>query len=220
MTVPRFIRALQARLSGPLPGREAQERMAPVPRSSLPQRRPEEEAVPSAVLILLFEKDSEWFFVLTERTTRVEHHQGQVSLPGGAQEKGESSEQTALRETEEELGIPPEGISIIGELSPLFIAASGFRVHPVVGWSDGEPEITPDPVEVGSVHFASVAQLMDRATIRREVRQIRGKKVDVPFFQFDTVQVWGATAVILAEFREVLMSSEAKSRRLLSGRMK
>ncbi|MFQ6615156.1 MAG: NUDIX hydrolase [Fidelibacterota bacterium] len=184
--------------------------MAPVPRSSLPERPPEDKATPSAVLILLFRKGPGWFFILTERSSQVEHHQRQVSLPGGARETGESSEETALRETEEELGVPRERVSVLGRLTPLLIPVSGFRVYPFVGWSPEELDLTPDPVEVRSVHFASVAQLVNETSIRHEVRTIRGKRVEVPFFQFDTVQVWGATALILGEFREVLMRARQK----------
>lgn len=178
--------------------------MAPVPRSPMPEGTQENDATPSAVLILLFRRDSGWYFILTERSGDVEHHRGQISLPGGAREGQESSEETALRETEEELGIARDTISVVGRLSPIFIPVSGFRVRPVVGWSTGELDLSPDPVEVRSVHFASVAQLLDEGSIRREIREIRGRKVEVPFFQFDGVQVWGATATILGEFREVL----------------
>lgn len=207
MIPPHFIQALKVQLSSSLPGEKARQNMAPVPRTAMPESRPEEEATPSAVLILLFRRDSGWFFILTERSRDVEHHRGQVSLPGGAQEPGESGEETALRETDEELGIPAERVSVLGQLTPLFIPASGFRVYPVVGWSPEELDLTPDPVEVQSVHFASVAQLLDEASIRHEVREIRGTEVQVPYFEFESVQVWGATAVILSEFREVLMKA-------------
>ncbi|MFQ6673242.1 MAG: NUDIX hydrolase [Fidelibacterota bacterium] len=211
MKTPQLVRFLEKQLAGPLPGAEAQEKMAPVPRTVPSYSRPEEAAIPSAVLILMFPSEDRWFFVLTERSSDVEHHQGQVSLPGGAQEGGESLQQTALRETEEELGIDSQGVTVLGKLTPLFIPVSGFRVHPFVGWAHGELEMHPDPVEVRSVHFAPVDQLLDEGLVTRETREIGGIEIDVPYFQFDTVKVWGATAIILSEFREIIVQASEKS---------
>ena len=199
-----FIRLLRKRLAGKLPGVVAQEKLAPVPRAVSPYGRPEDAAVPSSVLILLFPAGETVSFILTERTSWVEHHQRQVSLPGGGQEEGESLQETALRETREELGIDVERISVLGKLTSLFIPVSGFRVHPFVGWLPQKPEMSPDPTEVKSVHVISVDQLLDKAAVKRETRALRGQEVDVPYFYFDGLKVWGATASILSEFREIV----------------
>lgn len=206
MLIPGLIEALGKKLQWALPGIEAQKKMAPVPRSIPPFAATEKNATPSAVLILLFPKNDSWSFILTERSSQVEHHQGQVSLPGGAQEDGESLQETALRETEEELGIDIENVSVLGPLTPLFIPMSGFIVHPFVGWTKSQPEIQPDPVEVIAVPIVSIDQLLAPENIKREKRKHRGIEVDIPFFDFEKAKVWGATAMILSEFREILHS--------------
>jgi len=206
---PPFIQAIKKQLHKDLPGFFAQQKMIPVPRTIPSFSKTEDEATPSAVLILLFPVDNRWFIILTERSAQVEHHQKQISLPGGAQENGESLEETALRETEEELGINNiEKIFILGSLTPLFIPLSGYIVHPFVGWIDFQPVLHPDPVEVESVPVVSTDQLLDPKNIKREQWILHGIDVDVPFFDFDRKKVWGATAMILSEFREILFRAQ------------
>ena len=175
--------------------------MAPEPRTVPPLMKSEDEAIPSAVLILLFRDGGEWSFFLTERSKSVEYHPGQLSLPGGAQEKDESLETTALRETEEEIGIESEAVTLLGELTTLFIPVSGFRVHPFVGWSNEPFETTIDQTEVSALHTITVSALLDESLTNRERRTIRGVEVDVPYFYFGELKVWGATAAILSESR-------------------
>lgn len=200
---PPFIDELETRLALPLPGAPAQARMAPQPRTVPPRMKTEEEAIPSAVLILLFRKDGDWSFFLTERSDSVEYHPGQLSLPGGAQENGEPLETTALRETEEEIGVPPGAVNLLGELTTLFIPVSGFRVHPFVGWSNGELETAIDETEVAALHAIEMSALLDDSLVGREMRTIRGVEVDVPYFHFRELKVWGATAAILSECKDV-----------------
>ncbi len=198
-----FIEELRSRLALPLPGVTAQARMAPQPRTVPPLMKTEEEAVPSAVLILLFRKDGNWSFFLTERSHSVEYHPGQLSLPGGAQEDDEPLETTALRETEEEIGVSPGVVTLLGELTTLFIPVSGFRVHPFVGWSNGELETAIDETEVAALHAIEMSALLNDSLVGRELRTIRGVDVDVPFFHFGELKVWGATAAILSECKDV-----------------
>ncbi len=198
-----FIEELRSRLALPLPGVTAQARMAPQPRTVPPLMKTEEEAVPSAVLILLFRKDGNWSFFLTERSHSVEYHPGQLSLPGGAQEDDEPLETTALRETEEEIGVSPGVVTLLGGLTTLFIPVSGFRVHPFVGWSNGELETAIDETEVAALHAIEMSALLNDSLVGRELRTIRGVDVDVPFFHFGELKVWGATAAILSECKDV-----------------
>ena len=198
-----FIEELRSRLALPLPGVTAQARMAPQPRTVPPLMKTEEEAVPSAVLILLFRKDGNWSFFLTERSHSVEYHPGQLSLPGGAQEDDEPLETTALRETEEEIGVSPGVVTLLGELTTLFIPVSGFRVHPFVGWSNGELETAIDETEVAALHAIEISALLDDSVVGREMRTIRGVEVAVPYFRFGELKVWGATAAILSECKDV-----------------
>ena len=192
------------RLQELLPGLEAQIRMAPSKRFAVPD--PPDPLLPAAVLILLFPEDNSWRFFLTERTHGVEHHQGQISLPGGAREKDESLEEAAIRETQEEMGIS-ETPEIIGQLSKLHIPVSGFEVSPFVGWLLARPEVEPNNVEVARVHEVTLADFLATECHKWEKRTFRSIEIDVPYFELDGVKVWGATAMILSEFRQVLQEA-------------
>ena len=113
-----------------LPGKSSHEEMMIRPKQKFLKN---EKNFRAAVLILLYPLKNNWYFYLTKRTNTVEHHKGQISLPGGMLEKGELSQNAAIRETYEELGIKPQGINIIGQLTPLHIPISGFNVFPFVG---------------------------------------------------------------------------------------
>ena len=200
---PSFINELGLHLSNTLPGVMAQVKMTPGPPYIPPLARNEGDAMPSAVLMLLFEEEKNWSFFLMERSNNVEYHRGQISLPGGSQEKGENLERTALREANEEIGIVPASVNMLGEITPLFIPASGFRVHPFVGWSEMVPKVTIDSNEVAELHKVKVENLLDDSRIKQEQREIRGFNVNVPYFHLNQLKVWGATAAILSECKDI-----------------
>lgn len=204
MDTQSFIIPLKQRLSLDLPGKPAQQRFLANPRTTVTFPNRENESIPSAVLILLFPKDDDMHFFLTERTHTVEFHKGQISLPGGAQEKNESLEATALRETYEEIGVHPDKVEIVGSLTPLFTPVTGFMIHPFISYTSHEPDTAVQESEVASVHTVSVNELLNIESEKREERIIRNMEVDVPYFQFNTVQVWGVTSMILSEFKTVL----------------
>ncbi|MGE5139187.1 MAG: NUDIX hydrolase [Rudaea sp.] len=197
---------LKRAAAGPRAGTVAQERMIPNPRrrdtAALPPGQSQKEA---AVLVLVFESSGEFRFVLTLRTETVATHKGQVSLPGGTRHPGEPLEQTALRETGEELGIDPSGIELLGgPLTPLYIPVSGFWVTPYVGlWRD-EPVFRAAPAEVIEVIEPRLSDLVDDNLVQVEDWEIRGVKTKVPFFYLSGHKVWGATAMMLGEFAEML----------------
>jgi 8-oxo-dGTP pyrophosphatase MutT (NUDIX family) len=122
-------------------------------------------------------------------------------------ESEENFEHAALRETWEELGIPPERIRIIGALTPLYIPPSNFCVYPVVGVADVPLGFTPHPDEVTEVIEVPLRHLLSPDQVRRELWTIHGDKVDVPFYSFGRHKIWGATAMVLAEFLEILESA-------------
>lgn len=188
--------------------------MAPNPRNIPPFLKPEHKAIPSAVLILLFENLGQYSFFLTKRSYDVEHHRGQISLPGGAQERDESLERTALRETEEEIGISASSINILGSLTPLFIPASGFRVTPFVGCCRYRVKTDVDKNEVASLHVVRVEELLNNYAVGWEKRTIRSIEVDVPFFTFDRLKVWGATASILSECKDIFVDCYEMEKKL------
>ena len=197
MTIDDVRRAMQR----PLLGLEAQARMAP------PYRRDQIEVMlnPPAckhagVLILLYPLDGRLCFPLTRRPDSVEYHKGQISLPGGSQENGESLRQTALREAQEEVGVDAATIEVIGPLSRLYVPPSNFCIQPFVGFVAQRPNFEIEAVEVAELIEAPLDALLDPATVRVEDWELRGGIWPIPFYQFGPHKVWGATAMILAEF--------------------
>ncbi|MFC2161537.1 NUDIX hydrolase [Acidobacteriota bacterium] len=202
-----FFSMLKKSLDTPLPGLAAQLNMVPDPR---PGNKVYTEVLESCkkagVLVLLYPKGSRVFVVLTKRTDFLELHQAQISFPGGRQEKGETIEQTTLRETHEELGILPSVIQILGQLTPLYIPPTNYCIYPVVAWINEQPQFIPSPFEVAEVLEIPLSYLADPNTIQREIWTLYGKDVDVPFYFFEDNKIWGATAMVLAEFLAILKS--------------
>lgn len=176
-------------------------RMVPRPRVMRRPKKLNGEPRFAGVMLLLYPCDSGLSFFLTRRTNTVAHHKGQISLPGGAQEPGETLVQAALRETCEELSIcVADQIQVIGRLTPLYVSVSDFEIHPIVGYLPDRPETEPYPVEVAEVLEMSLAKLLDDSIKSREDWNIQGFDLDVPFYRLDGHAVWGATAIILSEF--------------------
>lgn len=167
------------------------------------QLEPPPQAVPrpAAALLLLYPQGGELHLPLTVRSSRLPTHRGQVSLPGGSTDPDDTGPaHTALREAEEELGIPPDSVEVLGALSSFYIPPSGFMLTPIVGISAGAPELRPHPGEVDLVFSATLRQLLDPATIVTEEWELRGERMQVPFFALGGQKVWGATAIVLSEF--------------------
>jgi 8-oxo-dGTP pyrophosphatase MutT (NUDIX family) len=183
-------------------------RMAPPARSWDRQPGLPGSPKPAGVLLLLYPLEGVLSFVLTRRTENVATHKGQISLPGGAQETGETSSQTSLRETWEEIGVHLDDSCLIGSLTPLYVSASDFTIHPFVGYVSQRPAFTPDPVEVAGIIEIPLALLLDDSIKAVECWFLRGEERDVPLYRMYGQGIWGATAVILSELewrlREVL----------------
>lgn len=202
--IETLIEKLQISYQDNLPGKTAQNMMLAKPRVDVKFPNSVEHAIPSAVLILLYPHKNDIYFILTERTDEVEHHKGQISLPGGSWENGEHLYETALRETEEEIGIPADKTKIICKLTPLFVKMTGYMIHPFVGYLTKKPNIVPHSGEVNNVSTVSISELIDPVNQFTELWNIRKIPVDVPFFKFGKYKVWGATAMILSEFQHCL----------------
>ena len=188
-------------LQGQKPGFEAQRMMLPQPRPGTRFMHDVEDACYKAgVLILLYPVDGEVYLALTRRTESVDSHRGQISLPGGRKESDESLIEAALRETEEELGIGAKGLTVIGELTPLYIPPSQYCIYPTIAVADSRPVFRPSPEEVAELIELPLSHLLDDGNIVREEWTIRGMRVDVPFYHFQEYKIWGATAMVLAEF--------------------
>ena len=189
------------RLAQPLPGAGAHRRFAPLPTRE--GWRPDDvpaHARRAAALILLYPGAAGPMMPLTVRHSDLPHHPGQVSLPGGGVDPDESAEQAALRETQEEIGVPPESVRILGALSTLWVVVSNFVVQPFVGVTDARPHFQIAPREVEALVEMPLRDLHDIRRMGWERRTRDGLTVDYPFFDLEQHQVWGATAMILGEF--------------------
>ena len=186
-------------LQRPLPGPDAQARMAPQPRGGWPAGPDAAGLRHAAGLLLLFPIDDRPHLVLTVRSATV-RHAGQVSLPGGVIEPGESVEDAALREAHEEVGCETDTLRLLGRLTPLDIAVSGFRLHPVLAASDLRPVLTPSDHEVARILEIPVDTLLSPSIRTRRPMPRGALTMDVPVFETGGVAIWGATAMVLAEF--------------------
>jgi 8-oxo-dGTP pyrophosphatase MutT (NUDIX family) len=198
-------RLLRDRLSGTLPGVEAQLRFAPVPaHAGWRAGHFPPDARTAAALLLLYPAPAGPALALTVRSRGLTRHAGQISLPGGATEAGETLAQAALREASEEIGVDPASVRILGELTPVHVLVSGFTLHPVVGVTDGRPDFRAAPAEVEAILEISLDDLRDASRIRQGTRVREGVVVEYPYFDVLGHQVWGATAMVLGEFICVL----------------
>ncbi|HTP10194.1 MAG TPA: CoA pyrophosphatase [Anaerolineae bacterium] len=195
---------IRAALKKPLPGIAAQIKLAPEYRMEGLRATPPDDARPAGVLILLYPHNGVWHFPLMRRVEDGLVHGGQISLPGGSQEAGESLQATALREACEEIGAACTAIDVLGQLSTIYIPPSNFLVTPTVGCVEQRPDFRCDPREVAELIEVPLSRLFDRDVLKREPWALRGVTVDVPFYQIGPHKVWGATAMILSEFSMLL----------------
>jgi len=203
-----FIEKLQAQLAKPLPGKKAQFKMAPYERILKAFAfKFVSKPIKSAVLALFYEKDNAIYLVLILRKKYHGIHSGQVSFPGGKQDQEDKDlEYTALRETEEEIGIKKEDIRLVGQLTDLYIPPSNYLVQPYVGYLEQAPLFKPEPKEVEEVIEAPLALLMDDGIIGKKKIKVsaRNLKIKYPYFDVKGHTVWGATAMMLNELKEII----------------
>ncbi|HVH57244.1 MAG TPA: CoA pyrophosphatase [Vicinamibacterales bacterium] len=194
-------RSLRVKLAETLPGVEAQMRFAPiVPRSGWRPGHYPEDARVAAALMLIYPGERGPSLPLTVRASGLARHAGQISLPGGAADLGETLAETAVREAQEEIGIDPASVDVLGELTPVWVLVSGFTLHPVVAVTHERPAFVPATGEVAEILEVSLEDLRDASRIRRGTRVREGVAVEYPYFDLLGHQVWGATAMILGEF--------------------
>lgn len=177
--------------------------MAPLQRRDWPPGFPPEQARHAAGLLLLFPVADRPHIVATLRADTLGRHGGQVSLPGGVVEPGESVEQAALRESHEEVGLGADAVRSLARLTPVDIPVSGFRLYPVIGVVDERPVLTPADGEVARILEIPVEMLFPGTIAWRSIKR-DGRTLDFPAFLVDSAEIWGATAMILAEFLVLL----------------
>jgi 8-oxo-dGTP pyrophosphatase MutT (NUDIX family) len=187
--------------------RAAQLKMSPQPRPLV--RTADGEPRRAATLMLLYPIEEQLHFALTRRHDNLAYHAGQISLPGGSQDPGETYQETALRETCEEIGVC-EGIEILGALTDVYIPPSDFLVFPFVGCLPQRPEWRLITSEVTEIIECPLEVLLDHSLKGREDTDFKGLIVNIAWYQVNGYRVWGATAVMLSEMegrlRHVLTS--------------
>ncbi len=206
MNMLELVEKLQARLKGELPGTKAHELLRATPvGTTLPKFEHNVPPKPGSVLILLYPESNEVYFPLIKRPDYLGAHSGQVSLPGGKAEAGETVFDTALREAHEEIGIHPSQVTILGTLSEFFVIPSNFLVTPVIGVAQGKPIWVPDNHEVARVLHGRLENLLKENAVRTQEIIAAGRyRMLAPHFEVEGEIVWGATAMMLNEFRWII----------------
>lgn len=198
----RFYRYLKYLKPSQLPGRSAQMHMSPTPLDPdfvLP-RNPSDTASPSSVIIPVYaDQDQKLHVVLTLRSDHI-RHAGQISFPGGRQEKRETLKEAALRELHEEVGIPGNILKTAGPITPLYLHRTDNQITPFVGFMDERPKFTLNPNEVTEIVTAELDSLLSNEKRKTERWDLPQTSFKVPFWDIHDVPLWGATAMIMSEF--------------------
>jgi 8-oxo-dGTP pyrophosphatase MutT (NUDIX family) len=204
-----FTLLLAQRIAIGMPGIDAQLLMAPMHRiNDIRAGLKSKDSIKSSVLILLYPINNSIKTVVMLRPSYNGVHGGQISLPGGKWEPTDNDLGiTALRETYEEIGVPKSDIHLIGRLSPLYIPPSNYIVFPYIGLTDHKPDFLIDPNEVQELIEIDILELLkkDKSATRKIVFK-DGNYAEVPCYSFGDTIIWGATAMILSEFRVLLES--------------
>ncbi|MEM7036357.1 MAG: CoA pyrophosphatase [Bacteroidota bacterium] len=207
MNTPALKAALKTVLEGELPGLPAQMTMAPMKRAtngkafSVP-----DDAKKAAVLVLFYPGPDGVYLPLMLRNDYKGVHSNQVSFPGGTwEEKDGDLLTTALREAEEEVGVAPSEIEVMGPLSQMYIPPSNFLVQPYMAVAEKEPDFVPDPTEVNELIRARLADFVDpRYVGTSKIKHRTGSEWEVPSYTINGHVIWGATAMMMAEVMAVV----------------
>jgi 8-oxo-dGTP pyrophosphatase MutT (NUDIX family) len=204
LTFGEALARLHGAFSLPLPGTAAHEVLAPRSAREWPSGFDSAGIRDAAALLLLFPVDDRPHIVLTVRAGTLGRHGGQVSLPGGVIDRGETIEQAALREAHEEVALPLDAVRVLGMLTPLDIPVSGFRLHPVVAAIDARPLFVASDGEVARILEAPIDELLNPASLVTIERIREGHVLVAPAFRVGGEDVWGATGMALSEFLMLL----------------
>jgi 8-oxo-dGTP pyrophosphatase MutT (NUDIX family) len=146
----------------------------------------------------VFERDGIVFLLLTKRTDTVEHHKGQISFPGGRQETDDPDLlATALRETQEEIGLDPALVEVLGRLDEIETVVSGFAITPYVGLIPPPGDLNLSPWEIAELVTVPLTVFLDPANLRTETRMRDGRSHEIYYYQYPPHEIWGATARII-----------------------
>ena len=206
MNWKEIIGQLEIRLTQPLPGNCAHEPLRATPTGLIkPKFEHTQPPKPGSVLILLYQDEGKLKFPLTKRQEYVGAHSAQVSFPGGKAEPNEDDVETALREAEEEIGVSRNVVQVLGKLSPFFVIPSNYLVTPVIAFAETKPFFTPQLSEVDKIIEGDVEELLkENAVQTKEIIAAKIYPMLAPHFEVEGEVVWGATAMMLNEFRVVM----------------
>lgn len=204
--INKTILQLKKVLKEPLPGIIAQKKMMPDIHNTHLKYFSEKPLREAAVLISLFPFEGNLGTVFIERTQDASPHSGQIAFPGGRYEFNDVTLiNTALREANEELGINPDEVEIIGSLTPIEIPISGFSVTPIVGFLQTDPTINPCPTEVQNYYKVTLKELLNTNNKTTGEVSVRNKRITTPYYKLKHTLIWGATAMVLSEFEEIFI---------------
>lgn len=203
-----FLKNLKEELKKDLPGEKAQIKMAPGIRNHF---KPNEKTRKAGVLILLYPKNQDLYISFIQRTEYNGPHSGQISFPGGKSEKTDQDIVfTALRESNEEIGINTDDVNVLGQLTPLHIPVSNFVVYPTIGIYSVTPNFKIDPSEVKEVIEVKLQDLLDPNNCTSKEFRYGDLSFIAPIYNPNNVTIWGATAMILSEFLELIRENYSK----------
>jgi 8-oxo-dGTP pyrophosphatase MutT (NUDIX family) len=165
-------------------------------------------ARPASVLLALLERPTGTTVLFTERAVHLKDHAGQVSLPGGRIVAGETAAEAALREAQEEVGLPPAAVNVIGSLDE-FLTGTGFSVMPVVGVVTNRDFVAkPDPREVAGVFEVPLELILDRSALNVGYFERHGSRLLTYELRYSGRRIWGATAAVLRNFQDVILDED------------
>lgn len=199
-----FLAIIEKELQNPLPGFGAYKKLSSSHRL-ISEIKPNENTRESAVLILFYKDNDTIYLPLIQRAWYDGTHGGQMAFPGGKKEESdESLVRTAIRETQEEIGVKAIDVKVIGELSTIFIPPSNFWVKPILAYIDYKPDFFVDSREVDQVVPIKIHDLIGNKNIIEKNITIKGQEILTPGYEFEDKWVWGATALMLSELNEII----------------
>ena len=209
MNFNELINNIKTRLNEPLPGSSAHIKLAPYRKDTLNTDFSKYNPKLASTLLLIYQKNENINFVLIQRPDYSGTHGGQISFPGGKKEENETLKETAIRETNEEIGVESRDIIILGKLSQVYVPPSNFLITPYIGYLDITPNFNPDPTEVTKVLEIELNELLKEDVIKEKIITVGAKtnnpmNINVPYLDLKNQVVWGATGVILSEFRDMI----------------